>query len=401
MDPSHSSSSLRPSRGRLLGFVIVMANLAVLATGWVGLRMDHRQREAQALATARNLTQVLERNLDGEIRRVEFALSLLKQEIEGKGAQGGPAFPGIEDSIRALFAQLPALDSLRVADAEGWIRHGIGVPATVPPQSIADRDYFHVLRDNPEVGLQISKPLLGRISGKWVIILARGLRGGDGRFGGVVYGVVTLDAFTRSLTLVDPGANGTVSLRDGEGGLIARYSRVPSPPFPIGDRTVAAPFVGLLQAKVPSGQFVAKSAVDGLTRSFALQRVGGHPLYLTVGLAEVDYLAGWRREVWQVTGLCALFGAGSLLFGIWIRRSMKRDAARIRDLRRALDEVDALQDFLPICMYCKKVRDDQNYWSQLEHYLHEHAGTVFSHGICPECRDRLMADLNADRPAQG
>ena len=48
-----------------------------------------------------------------------------------------------------------------------------------------------------------------------------------------------------------------------------------------------------------------------------------------------------------------------------------------------------LQGLLPICAYCKKIRDDGNYWRQVESYLTEHSGVQFSHGICPECYEKL------------
>jgi hypothetical protein len=44
-----------------------------------------------------------------------------------------------------------------------------------------------------------------------------------------------------------------------------------------------------------------------------------------------------------------------------------------------------LQGILPICSHCKKVRDDQNYWQQVESYISAHSGTRFSHSICPDC----------------
>lgn len=56
-----------------------------------------------------------------------------------------------------------------------------------------------------------------------------------------------------------------------------------------------------------------------------------------------------------------------------------------KQLHTALDEIKQLQGIVPICMHCKKIRDDSGYWNQLEQYLHDHAGTKFSHGICPEC----------------
>jgi PAS domain S-box-containing protein len=59
----------------------------------------------------------------------------------------------------------------------------------------------------------------------------------------------------------------------------------------------------------------------------------------------------------------------------------------VRELREALAEVRVLQSFLPICSYCKRIRNDQNYWQSVEGYISAHTNTQFSHSICPECYD--------------
>lgn len=69
---------------------------------------------------------------------------------------------------------------------------------------------------------------------------------------------------------------------------------------------------------------------------------------------------------------------------IWMRL---RVAERI--LRYAT-EVRQLEAFLPICGYCKKIRDDQNYWQQIESYINERTGTDFSHSVCPDCYQRVV-----------
>jgi len=63
---------------------------------------------------------------------------------------------------------------------------------------------------------------------------------------------------------------------------------------------------------------------------------------------------------------------------------------RIRDLQEAISEIKTLQGLLPICSYCKRVRDDQNYWGQIEGYISKHSEARFSHGICPECYERIV-----------
>jgi hypothetical protein len=69
-------------------------------------------------------------------------------------------------------------------------------------------------------------------------------------------------------------------------------------------------------------------------------------------------------------------------------------------LEDALSRVKTLQGLLPICSYCKKIRDDRNYWQQVEGYISDHSEAQFSHGICPECYARFVQpelDRLADR----
>ena len=60
-------------------------------------------------------------------------------------------------------------------------------------------------------------------------------------------------------------------------------------------------------------------------------------------------------------------------------------AERVRELQEALAREEHLQGLLPICSYCKKIRDDKNYWHQVERYIEDHENVSFSHGICPDC----------------
>ncbi len=62
-------------------------------------------------------------------------------------------------------------------------------------------------------------------------------------------------------------------------------------------------------------------------------------------------------------------------------------------LQQALAKVKMLSGLLPICCSCKKIRDDQGYWQQIEAYIHEHSEAEFSHGICPECSRKLYPEF--------
>ncbi len=67
----------------------------------------------------------------------------------------------------------------------------------------------------------------------------------------------------------------------------------------------------------------------------------------------------------------------------------------IIELQEALSKVKTLSGLLPICLSCKKIRDDQGYWKQLESYISEHSEALFSHSYCPECAEIVKRDLKS------
>lgn len=71
-------------------------------------------------------------------------------------------------------------------------------------------------------------------------------------------------------------------------------------------------------------------------------------------------------------------------------------AARVDELQEALANVKRLSGLLPICAYCKRIRNNQDYWMQVEQYLAEHSEAEFSHGICPECLHTQLSLDTAD-----
>lgn len=65
----------------------------------------------------------------------------------------------------------------------------------------------------------------------------------------------------------------------------------------------------------------------------------------------------------------------------------------IGELQEALDKIKTLEGFIPICCYCKKIRDDEGYWNQLEAYITNHSKAKFSHGICEECMEKHYPEI--------
>lgn len=80
--------------------------------------------------------------------------------------------------------------------------------------------------------------------------------------------------------------------------------------------------------------------------------------------------------------------------GLRIGELQRNLANRIVELEAALARVNQLQGLLPICSYCKKVRDDQNYWQQVDFYISKHSEVEFSHSICPTCFESVIKTSN-------
>ncbi|MCF8109730.1 MAG: GAF domain-containing protein [Desulfohalobiaceae bacterium] len=93
--------------------------------------------------------------------------------------------------------------------------------------------------------------------------------------------------------------------------------------------------------------------------------------------------------------------ADDLAFGL---RKIEDTQALIGErnrLQKALGQVKTLKGLLPICANCKKIRDDQGYWKQVESYIGERSETEFSHGLCPECEQTLYPELQDDKTGGG
>ena len=80
---------------------------------------------------------------------------------------------------------------------------------------------------------------------------------------------------------------------------------------------------------------------------------------------------------------------------ITARRTAEEERDKIHLAHKeALDKVKKLTGMLPICANCKKIRNDQGYWEQIEAYISEHSAVEFTHGLCPECATKLYPEID-------
>ena len=96
-------------------------------------------------------------------------------------------------------------------------------------------------------------------------------------------------------------------------------------------------------------------------------------------------------------GLGTFLGTQGIARDITVRKTAEQEREKlISKLQEALNNIKTLAGLLPICANCKKIRDDKGYWNQIEAYIEDHSGAEFSHGICPDCANKLYPDLFLD-----
>jgi len=81
--------------------------------------------------------------------------------------------------------------------------------------------------------------------------------------------------------------------------------------------------------------------------------------------------------------------------GVRIVTLQQRLAERVAELQETMAKMKQLRGLLPMCSYCKRIRSDQNYWEQVESYISQHTDAQFSHGICPPCYAKALAEVDA------
>lgn len=112
---------------------------------------------------------------------------------------------------------------------------------------------------------------------------------------------------------------------------------------------------------------------------------------------EQFFIADGGHEFFMRFTVVVLLIALGFIAASLLRRKQKAELENktlITELQNALAHIDTLNGLLPICAYCKKVRDDQGYWNRIETYVTKHSRAEFTHSICPECEKKAVDEFN-------
>ena len=310
----------------------VLAIIAVVVISALALLHLRGEAQRQAETTTQNLARSVEQTLDGMISAIDITLQISTDEIARRLADRKTDPGEITHFLMRQQARIPHLDLLRATDDQGNSIYGGGI---VTPQNNSDREYFKFLQHNPDAGLVISPPVIGKISQKWIWLMARRITKPDGSFGGVVYASIFIDELERILRQVKMEAGSVIALRDNDLGLISRTTFDGVNPLPIGDRRLSVPLQNALKIDPRQGTFYSdKTNPDSISRIYSYRRSATYGHTVFIGLDLKRALAGWYQQAAFIGGL----GVVLILTILILSRQVDLKAVEQRRGERALEQ---------------------------------------------------------------
>jgi diguanylate cyclase (GGDEF)-like protein len=296
--------------------VIVSCMVALFAIVMFEARLDALARARDA---SRNVAVIAERDIERNFELYSLSLQAVVDGVNDPAVMAAP--PKLRNDIlydRAATASY--LGSIMVLDATGKVVV-ISVGGVPKDLNVADRPYFTVHRDNPNVGLYVSDPYRSRLrDDAQSIALSRRISRPDGSFGGVAVVAVELEYFRKLFAELELGPHGSVALIGRDGIMIMRH---PFDEQVIGrDISHASTYRKFIEQT--EGSFSDTSTIDGVRRFYYFRNLPNLPLILMVAEAEPDIYAAWYKRAIIIGSLMAVFAGGVVLLAFLLSAQLRR-----------------------------------------------------------------------------
>lgn len=329
----------RPLRdaGALLAIALLTGALLLFALLY---QREAALRSGEELTAA--LTRVIAEQTGRTLQSADQALRLSAARLEALGVARTLDADTARAALDAELQGLPFLGALWVLDAQG--RRVFDSRGAGEGQSFADRDYFQAFRRDPSLGFYVGTAIRSRVSGRWMISVARPIRDPDGRLRQVIVGAMEPRYFEQLWSGIDVGLSGVVALYHRSGQMLART--------PVEERLRGADFshLSVFEAllRAPEGSYLRVSPVDGVQRLLAYRQLPVHgDLVVVVGSGYDELLGPWRR----FAALTALVWGAAVVIAVLLTLQLRRQAherldteLRFRQLAQAMPQIVFIAD---------------------------------------------------------
>ena len=341
-----------------------------LAIAWTASTALHDRNETLSAAEFRTQT-IADLAAEHVLRTVEGADTALRATR--------PLFRRISDwdrlaqdrsawqTLRDIGESLSAFPNMFLVDADGMIRlHAASFPMT--PVSTADRPYFQHQKETTEDQAYVGEPIIGRITGKPVIVVSRRLTATDGKFGGLACATLASDAFREFFNTLSVGEGSILNLQRGDGLILARHPLLDGA---IGSRVDNAKAFPILAANASRGAGITVSPLDGVTRVTAFKRLDRYGLVVLAATPVDTVLAPWRGQTLRLAGMVTVaMTALSALFLLLLRRYHREMVARA-ELRSSEATLSRAQSVAHIGSWQVDLPANRVRWSEETYRIYE------------------------------
>lgn len=312
-----------PWMGALVQPVTILG-VAMIAMIWTGIAFYlsseyHRAIKDNTQETS-NLARVLEENLTRNIQNIDRSLIFLRSSWAGKTFENDLARWANETKTRRDVEL-----QISFIDANGMLRASSLGPI-LKPLDLSDREHFRAHLGHERDELYISKPVVGRMSGKWSIQLSRPIRDENGKFAGVIVGSIDPYYWVRVFNAVSLGRTGAVRLF-GLDGIIRAANGVDGKD--LGASMIGTPILMRATTQRPIDTYLSGGAFDGTKRLISYRLFKEAPLIIMVGVGQSELFSTYDRNriIFFVSGTALTL---LILYVMWygVQRQNKIDSFR-------------------------------------------------------------------------
>lgn len=341
---------------------LIVANVVVLLSVGLYLCQTYRAAEQEARRGVSNLVSLVRSELDAMIGEMDIALRALSEEpVSGQDSEARRL-----KLIDRMAQDDPQFRTLVVIDANGQFVGG-KLAVDGKPFNIVGRDYFDYLKNNPETGMRVAGPFVGRSNGRWSLVFTRRLNRPDGQFAGVVLSGYAVARFAEAFSKIDLKSFNAIALLKADRTMLvfhpenSRFGPGKDIPLELGTAFDTHPETGMIDR-------MGDGSENNPKRLAAYERTSDKRFYVVASVRQEQVFSGVYRQIIALLSVVVLIIALSVYFA---RRTLRAEA-RLHEYQHHLEAmVDARTEALTVAKDAAEAADraKQIFLANISHEL--------------------------------